>query len=152
MSNIKLALRGLLRTPGFTAIAIASIALGIGANTAIFTLVDQVLLRALPVRAPEQLVQVTLDGNHYGNNWGDLSEISYPWYTSLASQPVFDGVFGRFGYKINVGSAGRTEEARGEVVTGTGLLPRTEAGFKSPGRHWIGFDSFANRTPLAQSG
>ena len=119
MSNIKLALRGLRRTPGFTAIAVASIALGIGANTAIFTLVDQVLLRALPVRAPEQLVQVTLDGNHYGNNWGDLSEISYPWYTSLASQPVFDGVFGRFGYKINVGSAGHTEEARGEVVTGS---------------------------------
>ena len=119
LNDARLALRGWRRAPGFTAIAIVSIALGIGANTAIFTLVDQVLLRALPVKAPEQLVQVTLDGNHYGNNWGDLSELSYPWYTALGNQPAFDGVFGRFGYKLNVGSAGRTEEARGEIVTGT---------------------------------
>ncbi|HTI04561.1 MAG TPA: ABC transporter permease [Gemmatimonadales bacterium] len=119
LSDARLALRGWRRAPGFTAIAIASIALGIGANTAIFTLVDQVLLRVLPVKAPHQLVQVTLDGNHYGNNWGDLSELSYPWYAALGDQPVFDGVFGRFGYKINVGSAGHTEEARGEIVTGT---------------------------------
>ncbi|HJY35311.1 MAG TPA: ABC transporter permease [Vicinamibacterales bacterium] len=119
LSDARLALCGWRRAPGFTAIAIASIALGIGANTAIFTLVDQVLLRVLPVKAPHQLVQVTLDGNHYGNNWGDLSELSYPWYAALGDQPVFDGVFGRFGYKINVGSAGHTEEARGEIVTGT---------------------------------
>ena len=119
LNDIRLALRGWRRAPGFTAIAIASIALGIGANTAIFTLVDQVLLRALPVKAPEQLVQLTLDGNHYGNNWGDLSELSYPWLTALGGQPAFDGVFGRFGYKLNVGNAGQTEEARGEIVTGT---------------------------------
>jgi putative ABC transport system permease protein len=119
LNDARLALRGWRRAPGFTAIAIASIALGIGANTAIFTLVDQVLLRTLPVQAPEQLVQVTLDGNHYGNNWGDLSELSYPWYTALGDQPAFGGVFGRFGYKLNVGSAGQTEETRGEIVTGT---------------------------------
>jgi predicted permease len=119
LNDARLALRGWRRAPGFTAIAIASIALGIGANTAIFTLVDQVLLRALPVKAPEQLVQVTLDGNHYGNNWGDLSEISHPWYQALGNQPAFDGVFGRFGYNLNIGSAGHTEEARGEIITGT---------------------------------
>ena len=62
---------------------------------------------------------MTLDGNHYGNNWGDLSELSYPWYAALGDQPAFDGVFGRFGYKLNVGSAGHTEEARGEIVTGS---------------------------------
>jgi hypothetical protein len=119
LNDARLALRGWRRAPGFTAIAVASIALGIGANTAIFTLVDQVLLRTLPVKSPEQLVQVTLDGNHYGNNWGDLSELSYPWYAALGDQPAFDGVFGRFGYKLNVGSAGHTEEARGEIVTGS---------------------------------
>ena len=59
LSDVRLALRGWLRAPVFTVIAILSIALGIGANTAIFTLVDQVLLRTLPVKDPQELVQVT---------------------------------------------------------------------------------------------
>jgi predicted permease len=119
LNDARLALRGWRRAPGFTAIAIASIALGIGANTAIFTLVDQVLLRTLPVRSPEQLVQVEMTGSRYGQNWGDNSELSYPWYKTLNGTGVFDGAFGRFGYDMNVGSAGRTEQARGEIVTGT---------------------------------
>src|SRR5256884_3395164 len=45
--------------------------LGIGANTAIFTLLDQVLLRLLPVKDPQQLVLLTMKGRHYGSNWGD---------------------------------------------------------------------------------
>ena len=105
--------------PGFTAIAIASIALGIGANTAIFTLVDQVLLAHVPVKAPEQLVQVTLDGNHYGNNWGNLSELSYPWYTALGDQPVVRRRLRPLRCRTQVGSAGHTEEALGEIVAGT---------------------------------
>ena len=56
MSDFRLALRGLRRSPLFAVVAIASLALGIGANTAIFTLIDQILLRKLPVRAPQQLV------------------------------------------------------------------------------------------------
>ena len=81
------------RSPGFTTIAILSIALGIGANTAIFTLVDQVLLRLLPVKNPQQLVQVTQEGDLYGSNWGDGSEFSYPTYTEIRDRnKVFSGV------------------------------------------------------------
>ena len=58
MSDFRLALRGLRRSPLFAAVAIASLALGIGANTAIFTLIDQILLSKLPVRAPQQLVML----------------------------------------------------------------------------------------------
>ena len=56
LRDLQYAWRGLLRAPMFSLVALASIALGIGANTAIFTLVDEVLLRRLPVRNPEQLV------------------------------------------------------------------------------------------------
>ena len=55
-SDLRLALRGLRRSPLFTTVAILSLALGIGANTAIFTLIDQILLRKLPVKSPDQLV------------------------------------------------------------------------------------------------
>src|SRR4051812_21933000 len=95
-------------------------ALGIGANTAIFTLVDQVLLRQLPVKDPRQLVQLTLDGMHFGSNWGDGSELSFPMYTDFRDHNrVFSGVFGRFGYNFHVAHLGRTERVRGEIVTGT---------------------------------
>jgi predicted permease len=120
LTDLRLAVRGFLRTPAFTGIAVLSIALGIGASTAVFTLVDRVLLRTLPVRDPDQLVQATLDGSHYGSNWGDDSELSYPWYRELAADnQVFDGVFGRFAYDMSLGAGGRTDRVRGEIVTGS---------------------------------
>jgi putative ABC transport system permease protein len=57
-ADLRLAFRGLRRSPLFAAVAILSLALGIGANTAIFTLIDQLLLRKLPVAAPDQLVML----------------------------------------------------------------------------------------------
>ena len=120
LSDIRLAFRSWLKAPSLTAIVIASIALGIGANTAIFTLVDQVLLRRLPVQDPDALVQVTKTGVTYGNNWGDGSELSYPMYERLrADNQVFDGVLGRFGAALNLGFGGSTERVVAEVVTGT---------------------------------
>jgi ABC-type lipoprotein release transport system permease subunit len=93
LSDLRFALRTFRRNPGFTAIAVLSIALGIGANTAIFTLVDQVLLRLLPVKNPQQLVQVTQEGDLYGSDWGDGSELSYPTYTEIRDRnKVFSGV------------------------------------------------------------
>ena len=58
LSDVRFALRWLLRSPGFTLVAIASFAIGIGFNTALFTIVDAVLFKPLPVAAPEQLVDV----------------------------------------------------------------------------------------------
>src|SRR6185295_3586672 len=77
--DLKYALRGLARSPLFTTVALLSIALGIGANTAIFTLVDEVLLRKLPVKAPQQLVLFTGPRNHYGSNSGG-NMLSFPMY------------------------------------------------------------------------
>ena len=120
LTDLRLAVRGFLRTPAFTAIAVLSIALGIGANAAVFTLVDRVLLRTLPVQEPDRLVQATMDGSHYGNNRGDGSELSYPWYQELAADnQVFDGVLGRYASDMSLGAGGRTDRVRGELVTGS---------------------------------
>ena len=66
--NLRYAIRTLAKSPVFTAVAILSLALGIGANTAIFTLLDHVLLRMLPVKDPDQLVLLSSVGSHYGSN------------------------------------------------------------------------------------
>src|SRR4249920_1452299 len=79
LRDLRYAFRGLARSPLFTSVALLSIALGIGANTAIFTLVDEVLLRQLPVKDPGQLVLFNGARNHYGNNSGG-NMLSFPMY------------------------------------------------------------------------
>jgi len=97
LQDIRYGLRMLRKSPGFTIVAVVTLALGIGANTAIFTLLDQVLLRQLPVREPEQLVQLQHSGSDtgrasmHGGGMGDY--FSYPMYRDLRDQnTVFDGV------------------------------------------------------------
>src|SRR5258705_4081779 len=79
LADLRFALRTLRRSPLFAVVAILSLALGIGANTAIFTLTDQILLRQLPVKDPEQLVMLYQKGAHNGSNMGDRMH-SYPIY------------------------------------------------------------------------
>ena len=85
LSDLRLAMRGLRRSPLFATVAILSLALGIGANTAIFTLIDQVLLRKLPVTRPDELVMLYQQGAHMGSNMGSRMH-SYPDLPGLSSR------------------------------------------------------------------
>src|ERR687892_2259863 len=79
MNDIRLSIRSLLRSPLFATVAILSLGLGIGANTAIFTIIDQLLLRKLPVTNPDALVMLYQQGPHSGSNMGSRMH-SYPIY------------------------------------------------------------------------
>jgi predicted permease len=116
--DLRFAFRSLLRAPGFTAIVVISLALGIGANTAIFTLFDQVLLRMLPVRDPDSLVMIASRGSHSGNNRG-ANAISYPMFEDYRERnDVFAGVACRFGTEVNLGWDDSTERTAAELVSG----------------------------------
>src|SRR5882757_3112944 len=113
------ALRTLRRSRGFAVVAALTLALGIGANTAIFTLLDQVLLRLLPVKNPQQLVLLTMRGKHYGNNWGG-NAISYPMYRDFQDHNEgFSGMFCRFPQPVSMTYGGQAERTLGELVSGT---------------------------------
>jgi predicted permease len=122
-ADARLALRSWARSPTFTLVAVASIGLGIGSNTAIFTLMDEVLLRLLPVRNPRELVQVSSAGERYGSNWGDGTELSYPTFRDLRDRNrAFSGMFCRFGCPLHLAFGDRTVRAVGELVSG-GYFP-----------------------------
>src|SRR5579871_1162374 len=79
LNDLRYALRVLRRSPLFAAVAVGSLALGIGANTAIFSLIDQIVLRKLPIKDPENLVMLYQRGVHMGSNMGERMH-SYPIY------------------------------------------------------------------------
>jgi len=114
-------LRSLLRSPLFTAAAVASLALGIGANTAIFSLLDQVVLRSLPVRDPESLVVLHTDYNAPGSSSSDNYEsvFSYPLYRDLrTSDAAFSGILARGAAGVRLAWKENTEAASAELVSG----------------------------------
>jgi predicted permease len=121
IQDLRYGLRTLARNPGFTAVAVLTLALGIGANTSIFSLLDQVLLRSLPVAEANRLV--ILHEEEWKNGWStsDNTEMvySYPHYKEVRDQvPLFDGVIARAGVPLSVTAAGTSERAQGEIVSG----------------------------------
>ncbi|PYT79737.1 MAG: multidrug ABC transporter substrate-binding protein [Acidobacteria bacterium] len=119
IGDLKFAWRTFRRSPGYVAVAVMTLALGIGANTAIFSLLDQILLRLLPVKNPQQLVLLTMRGHHYGNNWGG-NAISHPMFRDFqAHNEVFSGMFCRFPVPVSLTFGGQSEHVNAELVSGT---------------------------------
>lgn len=117
-ADIRLALRSLRRNPLFASVAILSLALGIGANTAIFTLLDQILLRKLPVKDPESLVMLYQRGPHNGSNMGDRMQ-SYPIYQDWQKKaaPLAEVLCRRL-IDVSITNGGQTERIGAELVSG----------------------------------
>ena len=118
LRDFRYALRNLRRSPLFVTVALVSLALGIGANTAIFTIADQILLRPLPVSHASRLVSFTSPGPQSGMAWGE-NRFSYPMYRDFRDHNnVFDGVAGRFSAPLNLTYNNRSERINAELVTG----------------------------------
>ena len=145
IQDVKYANRSLRRTPGFVAAAIATLALGIGANTAIFSLINAVLLRTLPVRAPQELYFVA----HGVGNTEIGTASNYQWFERVrAHDEVFAGVTGYNIRDFKVTSAQGAQRVYGQYASGNyhGLLGAPLA----LGRGFVSEDDRAvNNSPIA---
>ena len=125
MISLKFALRMLFKTPLVTLVAIVSLSLGIGANAGIFSIFNQMLLRALPVQEPGQLVNLSAPGPKPGsqscNQAGDCDDVfSYPMLRDLERvQTVFTGVAGHRIFSANLAARGQTLSGQGLLVSGS---------------------------------
>ena len=120
LQDVKYGSRLLAKSPGFTAVAALSLALGIGANTTIFTLVNAVLLNPLPVEDPSQLVSVwTTDERNQNNAFGFLQTSPMNFKDLRDKNEVFSGLTAHNGLPLNIsGGTGEPQQVAGEIVTG----------------------------------
>jgi predicted permease len=146
------ALRGLRKNPGFSLIVILTLGFGIGANAAIFSLMDQVILRLMPVQNPSELVQLDGPGPFQGRTFNNQT-FSYPMYTDLRDRnEVLSGVLARFPMAMTIVSQGRSERVYGDLVSGNyfdvlGVRPAlgrvfTPADDTTPGGHPVAVLSY----------
>ncbi|MEM7587333.1 MAG: ABC transporter permease, partial [Acidobacteriota bacterium] len=125
MINLRLALRSLFKTPLVTVAAVLSLALGIGANAAIFSLFEQMILKPLPVVSPDQLVNLEdagpKSGSQSSNTAGDVESIfSYPMFRDLErASPAFSGIAGHRAFGANLAYGGDTLSSQGMLVSGS---------------------------------
>src|SRR6516164_2099612 len=122
--DLRFSARSLLRTPSFTATTLLSLALGIGATTAIYSLVDQVILHALPVREPGRLVLVDWNGDDLITGAiGSSNLMPYPICRDLQQQTrLLDGVLCRAEIQVNLTAGGYPRPVAAEIVSGSYFL------------------------------
>src|SRR6266700_411574 len=122
IQDLRYSVRQLRKSPGFTAVAVITLALGIGANTAIFTLLDQALLRSLPVKEPSRLTVLRFSGDDTGSTHarGDSDlEFSYPMYRDLRDHnSVFTGLIATSWAQVGVQWHNQPDLADAELVSG----------------------------------
>ncbi|MBA3543990.1 MAG: ABC transporter permease [Chthoniobacterales bacterium] len=149
LQDLRYGWRLLRKSPGFSAIVILALALGLGANTALFSLCNSVLLRALPVRDPQHLVILSVTNERSDT----ITSFSYPTYRALRDKnSVFSGMIAQAGAEMNAGYAGASDKAHGKLVTGNyfetlGVRPWlgrlfTQADDQIPGAHPVAVLSY----------
>lgn len=122
--DLRNAFRALRRSPGFALVAVLTLAIGIGSSSALFSLLDQLFLRALPVREPARLVVIQTPDSPNTGRMSMTSEfsipLSYPMYVDLrdGTKDVFDGVLARLTVQLALAARGATEQVNGELVSG----------------------------------
>ena len=139
MRSLRLVFRNLVKSPGFALYTVLSLALGIGANTALFSIFDQIILKPLPVVQPDRLVVFHSEGTNTGSFSKDNYEsvFSYPMFADLSARlagrpdSAFETLFARAGAAVSLAGIGEPQIAGAELVSGTffeGLGLRPAAG------------------------
>ena len=141
--DVRYTLRQLLKSPLFTLTATLSLAVGIGANTAVFTLVDRLLLKSLPVTDPEALVFVV----DQRISQAASPRFSYPFYAALRESAALSGMVARFSLGLNGNVNGQAVRVRAELVSGNFFSvlgadtqigrPLVAEDDRTPGSHWV---------------